>query len=158
MAYDVDFKLKALELWARNGGDADKTEAQLQEIRPTFNKRSLYRWKDDPDLQMLIDTKMSQKSLSAYQGAGEGRSVVSRLEETIDEMLAERPKLTGRDWSVGLGILLDKLIALKSIEGGSGGEFEEMVRIMGALPPDQRRALRVSVAEFVVDGTSSVIS
>jgi len=89
--YSADEISLALVKLAVNGGDLDKTAAETG-----ISRMTLYRWKKNQAPSEMAD------------------SIGEKVELVIKHLLDHPPeKMSGRDWAIALGILMDKYLIMQ---------------------------------------------
>ena len=125
MSYSDAERTAALLALAANGNDV-KTTAKQVKVDP----RTLYKWQ---------------------QQRAAKKHIPEMIETAIGVLLERIPKLSGRDWGITLGILIDKWLLM---QGAPTSRAENIVKGLNDLPAGQRSAV-LNAAERILAGAVS---
>lgn len=141
MAYDKEFKARALIRLAENKNDFEKTAAEMG-----CSPRSLRHWAKGNRLE----PKSAKVQMSAKKSAGVAKSdlsVADYLEQAVIHMLKNPPeKMAGDDWAVAVGILMDKWLLVK---GQPTERTETISRLLDGLPENERDYIYREAQELI---------
>ena len=103
--------------------------------------------------QVATDTGVSVKTLRRWDKDAPKKNVPELLDRAIQRMLMAIPKdMTGHDWSIALGIMMDKWLL---IQGQPTERTESVSRILDDLPEDEYSAVIHEAETIIARATGS---
>jgi transposase-like protein len=148
MAYDKEFKARALIRLAENRNDYEATAAEMG-----CSPRSLRHWANGNRIE-----KKSAKSAEVPQKSAENAkdelTVADYLEQAVKHMLKNPPsELKGDDWAITVGVLMDKWLLVK---GQPTERTETISRLLDQLPEHERDYVYEEAERIVAEASRTL--